>query len=64
MTCPHFREFMKEQIELMKRHVDRHKFYRGIPDRTQAEEREIYLKKQNQKPRSISVRNKAHGEKI
>jgi len=37
MTCSHFRDFMKEQVDLMKRHVDRHKFYRGIPDRTQAE---------------------------
>lgn len=37
MTCSHFRDFMKEQVELMKRHVDRHKFYRGIPDRQQAE---------------------------
>ena len=33
-------------------------------DAQEAEERQIYLKKQNQTPQAVSKRNKAKGEKI
>jgi trehalose-6-phosphate synthase len=36
--CEHLKEFIEEQKTIMRRHLDKHKYYRGIADREKAVE--------------------------
>ena len=36
VSCQHLREFMKTQLEVVRRHLDEHKYLRKIEDKDEA----------------------------
>ena len=71
-SCQHLSEFMKTQVEIMKKHLDEHKYLRHIEDKEEAMAsfitdygwlmREMYCTKICNKKSECDIADKLHKE--